>query len=682
MSKIKKWFGNMKIQNKLFASFGGLIAILIFLSAFSGFQLYSVDKKYSELITTSIGRHSSITKAVADIEKIFHTNLNKGYLVTVDADASEMARLHEDYKKYVESYKAYLEDYRSNMQTDVNLTESDKQEGMILLDEILYIFTYEYLPKIIEQDTFLYNNNQELYRIMGESMQIGEQLAEKMNLLYNMVSEKAEEISEITTAHSHQIIFLLFIIIAFLIFLSILMAIFMTQRIKTPIIQMENAMIEISNGNLAYPIRSDNTDEIGMLAGKIGDMVDSLYKTQEELRMALVVAEDSAKAKSEFLDNMNHELRTPMNGILGFLRIAQQDGTDQEKKENMERAEQSAKNLLKIIDDVLDFTEIEDKKMKMDAAPFILSDILKEIFEAYKSTIKDKCLDFNMRLPLDLPETMVGDSKKIKQIFTNLIDNAVKFTEKGKITVRGNIKHRDDKRIEMDFYVKDTGIGITPEQIKRLFMPFYQGDTSSTRKYGGIGLGLPLAKHLVNMLGGRIWVESECDEGSIFHFTTHFNLLGGPSISHEKDDSDNLPSPAQTTSITDEKTHDPNKTHLLIAEDVEINQIIVEELLTGMGYKLDIANNGKEAIDMLAQREYKAILMDIQMPIMDGLTAAKEIRKMEKFADLPIIAVSAHSKPSDIEKSLEYGMNDHITKPIDPDVLGVALNKWLNPAVV
>jgi len=385
----------------------------------------------------------------------------------------------------------------------------------------------------------------------------------------------------------------------------------------------------------------------------------AMRKAEDGLKLALVAAEDNAKAKGEFLNNISHELRTPMNGILGFLRML--SGTDMtgEQRKYLTEAERSAKSLLKIIDTVLDFTEIKDEKMKVDAVQFKLQDVFDEIIEIYEPAAKAKNLELNLRLPPDLPYMIVGDLQKLKKIISSLVDNAVKFTEKGKITLRAKVKNQTDSSVEMMFYVRDTGIGILPEQMKSLFEPFWQADASLTRKHGGTGFGLALSKHLAALLDGKIWVESEYEEGATFYFTARFRL------------------PEQGAS---EKTHDPGDTHLLVVEDVEINQMIAEEILAGMGYAVDIANNGQEAIDMLAVKDYHAILMDIQMPVLDGLTATTRIRKVDKYKNLPIIAVSAHALHEDKEKSLAHGMNDHITKPIDPDALGTALNKWLKLA--
>ena len=439
--------------------------------------------------------------------------------------------------------------------------------------------------------------------------------------------------------------------------------------------------------------------------------IAAMQKTEEDLRLALMAAEDSAKAKSEFLNNMNHELRTPLNGVLGFLRMATQTNQLEKQRGYIAEAEKSASGLLKLVSDVLDFTEIENKKMQVNSEIFKLRDVTDRIERAYAPAAKNKNLELNIRLPGDIPEQLIGDPYKLQNILSNLIDNAVKFTDKGKVTVRANAKRVNDSGLEIRFYVRDTGTGIKPDHIKTIFEPFWQGDASLTRKNGGTGFGLSLSKHLAHLLGGRIWVESEYEEGSTFYFTARFSLindgkhagradglsydpdLAGDDRADEpdlilKDASPDGPEYEMDTPLpavvdnqpADDAAQNPNASHLLVVEDVEINQIIAEELLTGIGYTVDIANNGQEALDMLKQKDYDAVLMDIQMPVMDGLTAAVKIRESEKHRDLPIIALSAHAMDEEREKSLAHGMNDHIDKPLDLEQLAVALDKWLRPA--
>ena len=409
---------------------------------------------------------------------------------------------------------------------------------------------------------------------------------------------------------------------------------------------------------------------------EVSATLEAMRKAEDDLRTALTIAENSAKVKSEFLDNMNHELRTPMNGVLGFLHIALKHEMPEKQRENIEKAENSAKDLMKIIDNILDFTIIEDKKMTMNSTPFRLADVFSEISQTYALPAKARGLTLSLGYPADLPDELVGDPQKLKQVLSSLIDNAVKFTHSGKVTVRAKMKSQNDKYIELEFYVRDTGIGMTQEHMKELFTPFSQANTSSTRHYGGTGISLALSKHLVTLLGGRIWAESEYGEGSTFRFSVRFHLPGtmAESPAQTRVIPDDLPAAQETN----EQQHDPEEIHVLLVEDNEVNQIIACELLSSMDYIVDVANNGQEAIDMLALGDYNIVLMDIQMPVMDGLTATQKIREKNEYKNLPIIAVSAHSLPADKEKSLDCGMNDHITKPIDPAILNTTIHKWLS----
>ena len=673
-SAAPKWFRDMKIQYKLILAFGGLVSVLIFISVFSSNQLFHLDKKYSELISSTIGRQANIAQAISDMEQLYYINLTKGYLVTIGTNADEFKQLHENYVKHTDSFLMHIDKYCNILKNDKNLDDAEKQERLNDVNEVMYLYNYVYNPTVEILDESLFKNTQETHRIINENMRIGSLIVEKMEMIYTWASIMAEEISEETTTHSHNTILLLLVMAAFLGLLSIILSIIVTQRINTPIIRMKNAMLEISKGDLTYPIRSDRNDELGMLANKIGDMVDSLQNGQDELRLAIAAAEDSLKAKREFLDNMNHELRTPMNGILGFHRMALQTDMTEEQRRYITAADDSAKNLMEIINDIFDFTKIVDNKMMVDARLFKLPDVFNETLETYMPVINAKNLEFNMRLPSDMPEQIVGDPHKLKKILSSLIDNAVQFTEKGKITVRAKITEQTNHHIEMCFYVRDTGIGIKPEQMKSLFDPFWQADTSLTRAHGGIGFGLPLSKQLAALLGGKLWAESEYEEGSTFYFTARFSLSGASDLAADDTHTAVIPQ----AEAANEQVHAPNNSHLLVVDDVEVNQMIAEEILKDNGYAVDIANNGQEALDMISVNDYDAVLMDIQMPVMDGLTAATKIREDGKHKNLPIIAVSAHAMEEDIEKSLAYGMNDHITKPINPEILFMTLNKWLN----
>ncbi len=388
-------------------------------------------------------------------------------------------------------------------------------------------------------------------------------------------------------------------------------------------------------------------------------------KMLKEIELNREAAEQSAQAKSEFLANMSHEIRTPMNGILGILHILSGTALDTMQKDYMDKALFSTKELLRIINDILDFSKIEAGKLEMEKTPFTIHDVCSELESLFGHAVRDKGLESHLHEGTFASTPILGDSLRLKQVLLNLLSNAIKFTGKGKVSLHITGTKHQNNELHFLFKIQDTGIGLSQEQINNLFSAFSQADTSVTRKYGGTGLGLAICKSIVKMMQGDIWVESKVGQGSTFFFTAVFELANEKDI--EQSNATALPHENLTYSG-----------HILLVEDNNINQIIAEELLQSVGYTIDIANNGQEALDMLDKKHYDIVLMDIQMPIMDGLTATKAIREKPQFAKLPIVAMSAHAMTGDKEKSLKYGMNDHITKPISPDILYRTLSYWLD----
>ncbi len=395
-------------------------------------------------------------------------------------------------------------------------------------------------------------------------------------------------------------------------------------------------------------------------------MMAEIERTAADLRLARDAAEESARSKSEFLANMSHEIRTPMNAVLGMLHLLQSEGTGNLTSKQADfifKAEQSAKTLLRIINDILDFSKIEAGKLVMESIPFALSDVLKQMNDLFADNTAKKKLSLTISAPDEGGQMLKGDPLRLSQVLLNLISNAIKFTDRGGVCLTVKEQKRSAKNVTYLFSVKDTGIGMDSNQIKLLFNAFTQADTSTTRKYGGTGLGLAISKKLVNMMHGEIWCESQQGKGSEFIFTAEFAI--DSDIKEIEDKA--APVKADLQGVRP----------ILLAEDNEINQLIAMELLTMEGYKVDIANNGEEAVRMLKAGDYELILMDIQMPVLDGISAAKQIRKTEGYKDIPIIAMTAHAMSGDREKSLEAGMNDHITKPIQPEILFETLQKWI-----
>ncbi len=396
-------------------------------------------------------------------------------------------------------------------------------------------------------------------------------------------------------------------------------------------------------------------------------MLQEILESHAALSEARDVAERNSKIKSEFLANMSHEIRTPMNGILGLIHLMLFTELNYQQKSYADKILLSAEGLLRIINDILDFSKIEAGKLEMEKVPFTLLELKEELSTLFAPKFEEKNIHGEIFSEQTLDTRLLGDSLRLKQVFLNLIGNAIKFTDKGSITVSiDQVAIENDSNVTYTFTVKDTGIGLTQEQCSRLFTAFSQADTSITRKYGGTGLGLIIAKRIIEMMHGNIWVKSEYGKGSAFCFNVTLEL---DSSVH------------QTFAEVDlsEIQHNPNAKlgHILLVEDNEINQLIALELITARGHSVDVAQNGQEAIEMLENKKYDMVFMDIQMPVMDGLTATKKIRKLPKLMDLPIIAMSAHAMKGDKEISLNHGMNDHLTKPIQPKSLYSCIDSWI-----
>jgi len=396
-------------------------------------------------------------------------------------------------------------------------------------------------------------------------------------------------------------------------------------------------------------------------------------RVQAEIVRARELAEEATKAKSDFLANMSHEIRTPMNAIIGMSHLALQTPLDKKQKSYIERVHRAGENLLGIINDILDFSKIEAGKMSVEAIDFRLEDVMDHLSNLIGFKAADKGIELLFKIAPDLPTTLVGDPLRLGQILINLGNNAIKFTDKGEIVVGAELVNQTQTQAELHFWVQDSGIGMTPEQCGKMFQSFSQADASTTRKYGGTGLGLAISKNLVEMMHGRIWVESEYGKGSTFHF--HIRL----GIEHKAD--------AIETRMEEKQTDYANAmsalrgTRVLLAEDNEMNQELAIELLGQAGMEVVLARNGQEAVELFNQHPgFDGILMDCQMPVMDGFTATRTIRAQPNGKDIPIIAMTANAMVDDRERVIEAGMVDHIAKPLNIGKMFATIAKWIKPA--
>ncbi|MDR1607896.1 MAG: PAS domain-containing protein [Deltaproteobacteria bacterium] len=398
------------------------------------------------------------------------------------------------------------------------------------------------------------------------------------------------------------------------------------------------------------------------------EMEYSTIKEQErELKLSRDLAEESARAKSEFLANMSHEIRTPMNAIIGLTHLVLETELDEQQADYIKRAEMAAQALLRIINDILDFSKIEAGKLEMEETAFQLVDCLNAVLSILEVKAVEKGLTFKIIVDQEVPSYYLGDPVRLSQILNNLVSNAIKFTSEGSITVNVALKSLTEEEAFLLFKVIDTGIGLSEEQLKTLFTAFTQADTSITRRYGGTGLGLTISKRLVEMMGGQIWCESILGVGSQFSFTTRLKLFKGIEPQEEK---------VKTLGLVSEGLESVKGAKILLTEDNEVNQLVASRILAKAGFEVKIANNGLEAVSMVRAEPFDLVLMDIQMPEMDGLTATKTIRAIPGFERIPIVAMTAHAMSGDRELSLAAGMNDHISKPINIQELYQALIKW------
>jgi PAS domain S-box-containing protein len=392
-----------------------------------------------------------------------------------------------------------------------------------------------------------------------------------------------------------------------------------------------------------------------------------LIEEKNEAQREKEVAEESAKSKQRFLSNMSHEIRTPLNSIIGFTNVVLKTELNEKQKEYLNAIKLSSDSLIVLINDILDLAKVDAGKMTFEKAPFNLIESVDSALYLFKTKLSEKKLELVKEFDPKIPKVLIGDPVRLHQVIMNLVSNAIKFTMSGTITVKAKLTEETNEDATIEITVSDTGIGIPESKLKTIFSAFQQATTDTTRLYGGTGLGLAIVKQLVKAQGGEITVKSKEGEGASFSFKLSFGKTEVP-IQNEKKD----------TSIHEEKV---GNIRVLVSEDIKFNQLLMKTLLEGYGFDLDIAENGKIAIEKLQKGHFDLVLMDLQMPVMDGFAATEYIRK-NISSDIPIIALTADVTTVDVEKCKAAGMNDYISKPVDEKILYNKIVKYAGKKAV
>lgn len=567
--------------------------------------------------------------------------------------------------KYIKQIKSHLKTLNARIKRVIEQEKGkDKLSKLLVIKQQIDEFTKVTMASVQHIRSYLFLVNVvmagEAYEVLYQADLISDasqKVLEEIDVDFNDKIEESIKTLSVTGV----------VVLALMVFIAMIIA----RSVIHPIGLLTESFNELSKGNTDADIPDyDVNDEIGALTKaassfrdknkEINNLLEHSRELSENLIEAKMQAESANKAKSSFLASMSHEIRTPLNAIIGFINLLTKDETDPKKLEYLTTVQRSSGSLLGVINDILDISKIEDDKLDIEAIDFDLYQQINELIMFFQSTAESRDIRLKLNIDDSVPQYLTSDSLRLKQIMSNLISNAIKFSpEDSEVNI--DLSHKDTR---LYVSISDMGIGISEEAKKRIFNAFEQAESSTTRSFGGTGLGLAISKKLVDLLGGEISVEGEVGKGSVFSFY--------------------IDAPQSKTSVEDpiEDKDYKFEGHVLVAEDNKTNQMLIKILLDEMGVGYTVVNDGEEAVNAFLNEDFDLILMDINMPNMDGVEATKKIRQSDtKHNKIPIVALTANAMKEDVKAYLDAGMNGHVSKPIINSLLAMELSRFLKETV-
>jgi signal transduction histidine kinase/DNA-binding NarL/FixJ family response regulator len=666
------WLNNARIRIKLLLAFAILIFMMIILTVYSAMQLINTGKAYGNLAESTSRQYGYLSDALETLALLRLNNVSTAYQINEDEIAQLYSLLHHhDYESMCDLFLSYLRNYKISVNNDINLTGDSLYIRLYNIVKIENLFVNRFMTVFsVIRDGVEFGDKAIVKTGLEESYYAATDMTTQLNYLRDITVKYIETESERITDYSQKIVITQYLVAIAIIIASFFLSLFMSSLLVIPLHKLENAAMEIANGNLNFPIRDDSKDEIGILSNHIGDMVDSL--------------KNATNAKTAFLANMSHEMRTPLNVIVGLTTL-QLDNEDiaGEIKNDLKKINRAGELLLGIVNDILDISKIEAGKLEMIPVEYYTASLLNDIITINMIRIESKMISFNLDISENLPARLIGDELRIKQVYNNLLSNAFKYTREGSVKLHVSCERGPDKDIWITAKVSDTGIGIKQEDMAKLFSEYNQVDTKANRRIEGTGLGLSITKRLITMMDGEITVESEYGKG------TTFSVRYKQGIAEDKPIGWDIAENLRSFRYTDQKQllsssivrPDLSYARVLVVDDFPTNLDVAAGMLRKYKMQVDSALTGREAVALIKKGEpvYSAIFMDHMMPEMDGIEATRLIREIdsEYARTIPIIALTANAVVGNEQIFIEHGFNAFLSKPINIMVLDIIVKKWI-----